>query len=215
MQKDSRKFVGQNHEMLDPTLPTLKIIQKKWNIWIIETSLLAMKEVRMQIKHALSVDVFRKERLGCSVVQDDMTGFGCCTVLVDRWICRQYACIFLFFIDCFYVFTCWPTNGKSHSITWHSLKKWFGRSLIFTIPCRSPKCVIISKFLTYFCVLDFISTFFQVSETAWMNEWWPHSLLLSCYSLMSSVRCHYTFLLEKRRPKISYNFIRVMRNLSA
>lgn len=50
MQRDSQKCVGQNREMLDPTLPTLRITQKKWNIWIIETSLLAMKEVSIQIR---------------------------------------------------------------------------------------------------------------------------------------------------------------------
>lgn len=105
MQKDSQKFVGQNHEMLDPTLPTLKITQKKWNIWIIETSLLAMKEVSIQIKHALSVDLLRKEQLnvlvGCSVVQDDMTYFGCCTVLVDLWTCRHYCVHAYIFISLF------------------------------------------------------------------------------------------------------------------
>lgn len=100
MQRDSQKFVGQNHEMLDPTLPTLRITQKKWNIWITETSLLAMKEVSIQIRFV------EKRAVECTDAQwSRMAWHTLDAALVDRWTCRHYCVhayifIFLFVILC-------------------------------------------------------------------------------------------------------------------
>lgn len=45
-QKDLQKFVGLNREMLDPTLPTRKTTQKKWNISTTKIFWLDTREVR-------------------------------------------------------------------------------------------------------------------------------------------------------------------------